>query len=1096
MVVSQAASLIDGVLETFIDAAGRRCRAVRVSPLSRPEAPTSPIAGEFGSALRSLSCAVGQDCVEVLKALLSWYDSGRRAAAQEADDDARAVADCAVNCTFCEALVVALGGAAAACCEQLVLDAVQTRCLDFYQLVLQTPGRQELARRRLEALGGRSELSLWSRLLGVLSRYRFEALANTLLGQLELAGGDGGAGGGRSGRAAAGAPSRGALAMCLALRGLRLPSPGRTGGAAQARAFLERVERLLAAKQLRGLMRPVCEALGEALLDQAAPPHDELLASDEAEAATTAMATPAAAAAATAAGAAEGWDDDRVRAGWDAADAHAAEELQLLCLRLAEKAERKVGLPRAFTAKFESWAAPFATGLLWLAEASLAVSFSRGAGTGAGAGAGGGTPGGGGGSGSGAHIEAELIETAHRLQARLIKCLRQPDAAHRLLALRCVRLQLPLLLSQRHTPEITRHQQERLLPLLHELFVGPSTSRQALPALQHEHPTGANAAELLRRYSELLDGLSHAALSLGPPLAMRRVVLPALSGRDGKLRQPTIVSLNTLRLLLHQQPRAALGAADSPAEVLGAVLGVVRQSAATFKEDAPKSAMWLHTLQLLRTSLLCLAEWPADAATAAAAPLPAAELLPLLAPHLCARQRPTQLAAAALFSRLAAPRDAAGAAALPLALHALADAVAALLDVPPDGRRTALRHATQLLAPIVAALPAALDREEDVAAAAAARFAASAMPAPQAPPSLLAGLREAACRLQAAALLQLTDGQSQVRGEAVQLLELLGAELPAAEGGRRGAPPRRLVPEPSVAEVLRGALVRATARAVRDPLALELWGGAMEGAESVRGAARLRRAASSGALRAHAEAVAGSSEGEATLWLCCLQGLAAAVGAAAPLPVVTAAWAALQPRCGRAPAAVPLPARWAACANLAVGLAGRVLSTEGHGPSHGAREQAQRLVLGAAQQLLGDSEPHAAAASAALGQLRGAAALQLLLSALAPALQSASLGGKNGNADGEFRADVAKNAGSRFHAHMRQLSHVLALASEMPEWGRHLAACAEQLRPLAQWTHSALEYLSLPCNLTAWSLQRCHHAHTRHCSHHVPRRRQPYVPRP
>ena len=1086
MVVSQAASLIDGVLETFIDAAGRRCLAVRASPPSRPEAPTRPIAGEFGSALRSLSCAVGQDCVEVLKALLSWYDSGRRAAAQEADDDARAVADCALNCTFCEALVVALGGAAAACCEPLVLDAVQTRCLDFYQLVLQTPGRQELARRRLEALGGRSELSLWSRLLGVLSRYRFEALANTLLGQLELAGGDGGAVGGRSGRAAAGraaaAPSRGALAMCLALRGLRLPSPGRTGGAAQARAFLERVERLLAAKQLRGLMRPVCEALGEALLDQAAPPHDEILASDEAEAATTAIATPAAAAAA-----AEGWDDERVRAGWDAADAHAAEELQLLCLRLAEKAERKVGLPRAFTAKFESWAAPFATGLLWLAEASLSVSFSRGAGAGAiagvgagaGAGGGGGTPGGGGGGGGGAHTEAELIETAHRLQARLLKCLRQPDAAHRLLALRCVRLQLPLLLSPRHTPEITRHQHERLLPLLHELFVGPSTSRQALPALQHEHPTAANAAELLRRYSELLDGLSHAALSLGPPLAMRRVVLPALHGREGKLRQPTIVSLNTLRLLLHQQPRAALGAADSPAEVLGAVLGVVRQSAASFKEDAPKSAMWLHTLQLLRTSLLCLAEWPADAATAAAAPLPAAELLPLLAPHLCARQRPTQLAAAALISRLAAPRDAAGAAALPLALHALADAVAALLDAAPEGRRAALRHATQLLAPIVAALPAALDREEDAAAAPAAApygapfvSGASAAPASQASPPLLAGLREAACRLQAAALLQLTDGQSQVRGEAVQLLELLGAELPAAEGGRRGAPPRRLVPEPSVAEVLRGALVRATARAVRDPLALELWGGAMEGAESVRGAARLRRAASSGALRAHAEAVAGSSEGEATLWLCCLQGLAAAVGAAAPLPVVTAAWAALQPRCGRTPAAAPLPARWAACANLAVGLAGRVLSTEGHGPSHGAREQAQRLVLGAAQQLLGDSEPHAAAASAALGQLRGAAALQLLLSALAPALQSASLGGKGGNSDGEFRADVAKNAGSRFHAHMRQLSHVLALASEMPEWDRHLAACAEQLRPLAQWTHSALEYLSLPCNLTAWSLQR------------------------
>ena len=66
----------------------------------------------------------------------------------------------------------------------------------------------------------------------------------------------------------------------------------------------------------------------------------------------------------------------------------------------------------------------------------------------------------------------------------------------------------------------------------------------------------------------------------------RRVVLPALHGREGKLRQPTVVSLNTLRLLLHLQPRAALGAADSPAEVLGAVLGVVRQSAAAFKVRA------------------------------------------------------------------------------------------------------------------------------------------------------------------------------------------------------------------------------------------------------------------------------------------------------------------------------------------------------------------------------------------------------------------------------------------------------------------------------------------------------------------------------
>lgn len=39
--------------------------------------------------------------------------------------------------------------------------------------------------------------------------------------------------------------------------------------------------------------------------------------------------------------------------------------------------------------------------------------------------------------------EAEGHEAAHRLQARLCKCLRQADASHRLLALRCLELQLP-----------------------------------------------------------------------------------------------------------------------------------------------------------------------------------------------------------------------------------------------------------------------------------------------------------------------------------------------------------------------------------------------------------------------------------------------------------------------------------------------------------------------------------------------------------------------------------------------------------------------------------------------------------------------------
>ena len=76
-------------------------------------------------------------------------------------------------------------------------------------------------------------------------------------------------------------------------------------------------------------------------------------------------------------------------------------------------------------------------------------------------------------------------------------------------------------------------------------------------------------------------------------------------------------------------------------------------------------------------------------------------------------------------------------------------------------------------------------------------------------------------------------------------------------------------------------------------------------------------------------------------------------------------------------------------------------------------------------------------------------------------------------AEGEFRADAVKNPSSRFHATMRQLAHALALASDAPGWAEHLAECAEQLRPLAQWVHGALDYLALPSNLTAWPLQRC-----------------------
>ena len=308
----EASKLVAEALGEFEASAARYCHAVRASAPSQPDAPTLPLAGEFASALRALAISVGHECTEVLKALLSWHDSERRAAAQGPSEDARAAAESAVNCTFCAALIAALGGPAAACCEPILLDAVQTRCQEFYQLVLPAPGRQELARRRLEALGGRSEEGLWSRLVGVLCRRGAPHLARspTVLPWRELrrlharcaaaqvpfrdglqhaahagvpralastpwprpgprpplparalapplphrrqveAKADGGEANPHRGSRAA-APGRGALAMCRALRGLRLPAAGTAAGAAATRAFWERVERLLGAKALR-----------------------------------------------------------------------------------------------------------------------------------------------------------------------------------------------------------------------------------------------------------------------------------------------------------------------------------------------------------------------------------------------------------------------------------------------------------------------------------------------------------------------------------------------------------------------------------------------------------------------------------------------------------------------------------------------------------------------------------------------------------------------------------------------------------------------------------------------------------------------------
>ena len=140
-----------------------------------------------------------------------------------------------MNATFCEALLAVLlghpdaaGGATdgaagstttaaprGAPCEPIVLDVLLERAFEFF--LMQKEKRQEVARRRLAALNGRTEEELWRAVLHALSRHRFESLSNKLLVQLEAAGGGGG------GRRRGGV-GKGVEAMCCALRGLHVPS--------------------------------------------------------------------------------------------------------------------------------------------------------------------------------------------------------------------------------------------------------------------------------------------------------------------------------------------------------------------------------------------------------------------------------------------------------------------------------------------------------------------------------------------------------------------------------------------------------------------------------------------------------------------------------------------------------------------------------------------------------------------------------------------------------------------------------------------------------------------------------------------------------
>jgi hypothetical protein len=361
---------------------------------------------------------------------------------------------------------------------------------------LRSPDRQAAARRRLAVLGGRSELDLWTEVRRALSRASFERLANRLLSELEHQG---------TGQPAPPVLSRAAalaglyLPPCVLLpRGVALAGPPPAHGAApvgpfpaaegsvlasrsEASAFasrseasvlgsradglvsasragstaalaraasvaLSRVHRLLSHKDTRPLRRPVCVGLGDGLLQQQLEMSAVVAARRGARPALAASYASsitlsrlrargvggkgAASGAEAVAGAAvekgstgggvAGGDRSEPRSVWE----EEAGELLALQRKMVELATSAVawvsvggGLQLTRT---ESWAAPLATALACGVCRLRARMGERLAGD----------------------KELRLHED---IAARLIRLLSKPHS-HRIVALRCLRVQLPVLL--------------------------------------------------------------------------------------------------------------------------------------------------------------------------------------------------------------------------------------------------------------------------------------------------------------------------------------------------------------------------------------------------------------------------------------------------------------------------------------------------------------------------------------------------------------------------------------------------------------------------------------------------------------------------
>ena len=520
---------------------------------------------------------------------------------------------------------------------------------------------------------------------------------------------------------------------------------------------------------------------------------------------------------------------------------------------------------------------------------------------------------------------------------------------------------------------------------------------------------------------------------------IERIVLRGLRGEGGSSSQrwghPGVLALSTLERILVDRP-VALDGLHSPCgksvntDVTECVAGMVVGCAASkhLVEGAPVGAHWLLSLQLLNGALRCLRLLWASSSCADhehCGTIPLEKLLPLLSAQLCGTQPLLQTAASALLQHLVAN----GATeVLPSALSALTDAI---LNVGAASR-TRKRVALQQISPLIA------------------RW----LDAPCIAHSLLKGVH----RMEALAFLLLAEPCPKLRGEAAGIMCLLS---PVSKAIQPGAV---LDSQPvSVADALKTALPAIVERALSDPLQLDLWCGFGASAAAKSAVNGLRSAAAHGDLRACVEAL-GSSDGEAELWLCCLHGCAHAVARAGGSCELTirAAWPMLIARCPRVSPSSAVPASWAPYASLASACAIVVFSNDS-GDSW--RADVERLLRDSVRLLVCDNEAHRIAAAAVLGQLRGAAAVQLVLSELAPALHQAA-------GESDWARHATKNGTSRVHIAMRQLAHVLSLLSAQDDWPVILVTCGAPLAALARWLHGALEYLGLPWNRNVWSLQR------------------------